>query len=115
LRTENYLPIVRLIVCIPDTTKITLEFLKFSIDNLDIMRSGSAIPQLTVPMIKEYSIPLPLLKDQHLIVRQLDALRAETQKLEAVYQKKIADLEELRKSVLEKAFSGRLTDKIETV
>jgi type I restriction enzyme, S subunit len=39
----------------------------------------------------------------------LDALRAETQKLEAVYQKKIDDLEELKKSILQKAFSGQLS------
>ena len=47
-------------------------------------------------------------KEQQTIVRQLDALRAETQKLEAVYQKKIADLEELKKSILQKAFAGEL-------
>ena len=34
--------------------------------------------------------------------------RAEAQKIEAVYEKKIADLEELKKSVLEKAFRGEL-------
>lgn len=39
---------------------------------------------------------------------QLDALRAETQKLEAMYQKKIDDLEVLKKSILQKAFSGGL-------
>jgi type I restriction enzyme S subunit len=48
------------------------------------------------------------IEDQQTIVRQLDALRAETQKLEAVYQKKIADLEELKKSILQKAFAGDL-------
>ena len=33
----------------------------------------------------------------------------ETKKLEVIYQKKIEDLEELKKSVLQKAFSGQLT------
>ena len=57
-------------------------------------------------------IPFPKsLKVQQTIVRQLDALRAETQKLEAVYQKKIADLEELKKSILQKAFAGELKTK----
>ena len=51
--------------------------------------------------------PKPL-QEQQAIVRQLDTLRAETQKLEAVYQKKIADLEELKKSILQKAFAGEL-------
>ena len=58
--------------------------------------------------LKTYPIPLPSLKEQQTIVRQLDALRAETQKLEAVYQKKLDDLEELKKSVLRKAFAGEL-------
>jgi len=49
-----------------------------------------------------------VLRIQQTIVRQLDALRAETQKLEAVYQKKIVDLEELKKSILQKAFAGEL-------
>jgi type I restriction enzyme S subunit len=58
--------------------------------------------------LKTYPIPLPSLTDQQTIVNQLDSLRAETQKLESIYQKKIADLEELKKSLLEKAFRGEL-------
>lgn len=53
-------------------------------------------------------VPCPALNEQQTIVRQLDALRAETQKLEAVYRKKIVDLEELKKSILQKAFNGEL-------
>lgn len=59
--------------------------------------------------IENYLISFPKsLKEQQTIVRQLDALRAETQKLEAVYQKKLDDLEELKKSVLKRAFAGEL-------
>jgi type I restriction enzyme S subunit len=54
------------------------------------------------------SVPIPQIKAQQTIVRQLDALRAETLKLEAVYQKKIDDLEELKKSILQMAFAGEL-------
>jgi len=54
---------------------------------------------------------LPSIEDQQAIVRQLDALRAETQRLEAIYQQKLADLEELKKSILQKAFAGELTHK----
>ena len=53
-------------------------------------------------------VPCPTIKQQQTIVRQLDALRAETQKLEVVYNKKIDDLEELKKSILQKAFAGEL-------
>lgn len=109
LRNESFLPIVRLIVCIPDNKQISTEFLKYTIDNLVIQRSGSAIPQLTVPMIKDYWIPVPPVEEQKEIIEKAENLRAETQKLEALYQQKIADLEELKKSILQKAFAGELT------
>lgn len=70
--------------------------------------------QATLPIINKskwenLTISFPKSKEeQQIIVRQLDALRAETQKLEAVYQKKIDDLEELKKSILQKAFAGEL-------
>jgi type I restriction enzyme S subunit len=33
---------------------------------------------------------------------------SETKRLEAIYQQKVSDLEELKKSVLQQAFSGEL-------
>ena len=45
---------------------------------------------------------------QKRIVNQLDSLYIETQQLESFYQKKIDDLEELKKSILQKAFAGEL-------
>jgi type I restriction enzyme S subunit len=108
LRSEQFLPIVRLIVCIPYNSQMSTEFLKYTIDSLVIQRSGSAIPQLTVPMIKEYKISVPTIEEQKQIIEYAETLRAETQKMEAIYQKKIADLDELKKSVLQKAFAGEL-------
>ena len=66
-------------------------------------------------LLEKYPVPVPSLKEQQTIVRQLDALRVETQKLEAVYQKKIDDLEELKKSILQKAFAGELKTSQEVV
>jgi len=59
--------------------------------------------------LKSYPIPLPTLKEQQTIVSQLDALSAETKRLEGIYKQKIEDLEELKKSMLQKAFRGELT------
>lgn len=58
--------------------------------------------------LKSYPIPLPSLSEQQYIVTKLDALSAETKRLEAVYEKKLADLEELKKSILQKAFDEEL-------
>lgn len=70
---------------------------------------GATISRLYNDNLKNIKISFPKSKEtQQTIVRQLDALRAETQKLEAVYQQKIDDLEELKKSILQKAFAGEL-------
>ncbi|MBN2766399.1 MAG: restriction endonuclease subunit S [Paludibacteraceae bacterium] len=70
--------------------------------------TGATIKNVSLKSMREFKVPFPNFKEQQTIVNQLDALRAETQKLEAVYRKKIADLEELKKSLLQKAFSGEL-------
>ena len=72
------------------------------------MSNGGAQEFVGLTALRSFPIPLPSLAEQQTIVNQLDALRAETQKLEAVYRKKIEDLEELKKSLLQKAFSGEL-------
>ncbi len=74
--------------------------------------SGNDRRGLNMPIIRNISFSYPKsLAEQQTIVRQLDALRAETQKLEAVYHKKLEDLEELKKSVLQKAFNGEFNYK----
>lgn len=70
--------------------------------------NGGAQEFVGLRALRSFPIPLPSLNIQNKLVEQLDALRAETQKLEAVYQKKLVDLEELKKSVLQKAFAGEL-------
>lgn len=69
---------------------------------------GATTKTITKNNVRNILIPLPTLNEQQAIVQQLEALRAETQKLEAIYQKKLDDLEELKKSILQKAFAGEL-------
>jgi len=42
------------------------------------------------------------------IVKKLNSLSEETKKLEAIYQQKLTNLTELKKSILQKAFKGDL-------
>lgn len=53
------------------------------------------------------SFPKSLIK-QKSIVKKLDKLSIQTKKLEEIYKKKLLDLEELKKSILKRAFSGEL-------
>jgi type I restriction enzyme S subunit len=51
---------------------------------------------------------VPSLAEQAAIVARLNSLSAETQRLESIYQQKLAALEELKKSLLHQAFGGNL-------
>jgi len=83
--------------------------LKSDLKTLVKVSSGTAVPNLLLGDLKKHKINLPKsLKDQQTIVQKLDTLSSETKRLEAVYQQKTEDLEELKKSVLQKAFNGEL-------
>lgn len=71
--------------------------------------SGAAQPQLPIKTLVNFTFHLPKsLAEQRAIVRRLEALSAETKCLEEIYQQKIESLEELKKSVLQKAFAGEI-------
>ena len=82
---------------------------------LDDFVSGMAQPKLNQTMLNKIPIPYPSLKEQQTIVQKLNVLSIETKKLESIYQKKIEDLEDLKKSILQKAFSGELNTTKEIV
>lgn len=72
------------------------------------MATGTAQKTVSLSSLRNFSVPKIPLHEQQTIVQKLDALSSETKKLEAFYQKKLEDLEELKKSILQKAFSGQL-------
>ncbi len=43
------------------------------------------------------------------IVEKIDCWQTETQRLESIYQRKLEALQELKQSILQKAFTGELT------
>jgi len=95
--------------------KVTPEFMLYFINSpvakkqFNKRLKGSGVPNLHLQEIREVIISFPQSKEeQQAIVQKLDALSAETKKLEAIYQTKINNLEELKKSILQKAFTGEL-------
>ncbi len=80
-------------------------------NRLKTFSQGAAIQNITsVAVLKAINITIPSISTQQAIVAKLDELSTETKRLEVVYQKKLEDLEELKKSLLQKAFNGELTD-----
>ncbi|MEY2702138.1 MAG: hypothetical protein RLY43_771 [Bacteroidota bacterium] len=86
----------------------------FQLFDLNSISNGANIPQINNYSFDEVYIPYPKsIREQQSIVQKLDALSLEKNKLEAIYNQKLNDLEELKKSVLQKAFSGELkTEKV---
>ncbi len=83
-------------------------FLSTKIEENLAISAGAAQPNLSTEQIKDMQIPLPKIQEQKEIVKKFNALSLETKKLEKIYEQKIADLEELKKSLLTKAFAGEL-------
>lgn len=69
---------------------------------------GNAQPNISQIKIKETEVPVMSVLAQQKIVTLLDKFSGSTNVLQQKYQQKIANLEELKKSILEKAFKGEL-------
>jgi type I restriction enzyme S subunit len=65
-------------------------------------------PNLSITDLRSMPIPVPPRQEQDKIAEQLDGLRAETQRLANIYERKLAALEALKKSLLHQAFTGQL-------
>jgi type I restriction enzyme S subunit len=104
-RLEPFFPIVRLIVVSPiDLKKLSLDFLDYALRKIDFKHSGSSIPQLTVPMIRDYEIPLPPLPEQQRIVSILDECFAAIDKAKANAEQNLKNAKELFESYLQGVF-----------
>ena len=71
-------------------------------------KNGATRQALTKALIENFKVYYPSLKEQKTIVAKLDSLSSETKQLEEIYRQKIASLDELKQSILNKAFNGEL-------
>ena len=81
---------------------------KFRNKGKELMFGAVGLKRLSKDYVQNFVAPLPSLDEQQQIVQKLDSLSTETKKLESIYQQKISNLEELKKSILQKAFAGEL-------
>ena len=69
---------------------------------------GATVDRIAIKEFPSFPISLPRLDEQELIADRCESLRIETQRLESIYQQKLAALEALKKSLLHQAFTGEL-------
>jgi type I restriction enzyme S subunit len=106
--------------CFPDSVIGTVvdeaitsnKFLEYLLQSfkarLQAQGKGSAQDNINLGTFENQLFPFPSMKIQNAIVTTLDSLREETQRLEAIYQRKSVALDELKRSLLHQAFSGAL-------
>ena len=78
-------------------------------EQIDNLVAGTTQPTLSLKSLKSLVIPIPAAEIQLKIVTKLNHFSDEIGNLESIYKNKLSSLEELKKSLLQKAFSGELT------
>jgi type I restriction enzyme S subunit len=81
------------------------DFTDFAIAGSD--RAG--MPKVNRDHLFKYSVKLPSIEEQATLAAKLDRISAEANRLEAFYEQRLADIAELKQSVLQRAFPGELT------
>ena len=69
---------------------------------------GTTFKEVSKSIVSSVEIKYPPLSEQQKIVEKLDALQEQTKQLEAIYTQKIKECDELKQSILQKAFRGEL-------
>ena len=94
IRTEPFVPVVRLITLTPKSEVIDLDYLFYATQNYKFEGSGTSITQLTVPMLKKYKFQLPEMSRQKAIAVKFEKL----DQLISLRKQQLAKLDELVKA-----------------
>lgn len=70
--------------------------------------TGTTRDRISRSNLGRVPMPTPPLSEQRRIVEELSAVEADVRRLESIYARKLAGLDELKKSLLQRAFSGEL-------
>lgn len=110
IREHPFVPIVRLIVLVPNLSIIDLKYLKASFDALLNMTEGSSIPQLTIPSIKTFLFPLPPLSEQQRIVSTIEKAFEQIDIIEKNKLNLKTYIKQTKSKVLDLAIHGKLVE-----
>lgn len=70
--------------------------------------TGTAQRTVSLAVLRNFEVPKIVLAKQRAMVAELDGISAETERLAAVYRRKLAALDALKQSLLHQAFTGAL-------
>jgi type I restriction enzyme, S subunit len=90
--------------------ELSLNFLCYYFNSLNIAQyvSGSAQPKLNQANMNKIPVPVCSLKEQELIVQELESKLTVCDKIEETISQSLQQAETLRQSILKQAFEGKL-------
>lgn len=94
--------------------KLEPQYLKFLLKSPSVLlkmqleANGTTQKFVSLKYLRNFMVPVPSLSVQQKIVEKLDALQEQTKQLEQIYTQKIKKCDELKQSILQKAFRGEL-------
>lgn len=75
------------------------------------IQTGLGVPHISGKQIQNFKFARPNMDQQQEIISVINQLAQKISRLVQIYQRKLEDLDQLKKSILHKAFSGELTNK----
>lgn len=84
-------------------------FLKIQFDYFQSLANGAAIPGISRSDVLELKLSLPAVDKQPILAKEISEFNAKCIELKEIYLEKLVALDELKKSLLQKAFTGELT------
>ena len=96
---------------IPDATRIMPEFLHEWLHSVDIYEFSNKAnpPSITQGTVAGWPLRVPNYQDQAETVKSIKAMRKAAGRLRQLYSETLAEIADLRQSLLQEAFAGRLT------
>ena len=112
MKTKGYIHDGWFVLRLPD--EINSEFFwyllasPYTMEQFEYLAAGAIVKNISGDLVKKAILPIPPIGEQATIVEKMDTLSSQTQFLESNFQQELDALDELKKSILQKAFNGEL-------
>ena len=78
-------------------------------DQIRAATYGTALMQINIRDLRQLAFIVPPSEDQPALLRELESIAMNTERLKEIYEQKLTELADLKQAILQKAFSGELS------
>lgn len=78
-------------------------------EQFNSLAAGAIVKNISGDLVKKALVPIPSIEEQEKIFLETEKIKMQTSNLIELYEHELNNLEEFKKSILQKAFAGELT------